>query len=154
MSEQQIKQFLMPHLVVSDARKTMEFYRRAFGAEELHTSADPTSGKVMHATMRIGDSAFLLNDEYPEMGAKSPLTIGGTPVTLNLNFDSVEKIDAAWKRAVDAGAKVAMPLENQFWGGRYGIVEDVSGHRWAFHAQVENPSEEEIAKRAAQAMKK
>ena len=154
MSNDFPKQTLMPHLVVRDAAKTIELYKKAFGAEELHRSLDPSSGKIMHATLRIGDSALLLNDEFPEMGAKAPITIGGTGVSLNLNFDSAEKIDAAWKRAVDAGAKVVMPLENQFWGGRYGIVEDSSGHRWAFHAQVENPSDDEIQKRAAQAMKK
>ena|SRR5687767_1944159 len=152
MANQAQKQMLMPHLTVRDAANTMEFYKRAFGAEEVHRSADP-SGKIMHATMRIGDSAFLLNDEYPEMGAKSPLGFGGTGVTLNLNFESADKVDAAWKRAVDAGCKVTMPIANQFWGGRYGLVEDSSGHRWAFHAQVENPSEEEIAKRAASVMK-
>src|SRR5262245_19088977 len=114
------KHTLMAHLTVSDAKKTMEFYKRAFGAEDVHVSAGP-DGRVMHATMAIGDSTFLLNDEYPEMGARSPLAMGGTAVTLNLNFDSVEKIDQAWKRAGDAGAKVIMPLDNQFWGGRYGI---------------------------------
>jgi uncharacterized glyoxalase superfamily protein PhnB len=146
------QQTLSPHLVVRDAAKLIEFYKRAFGVEELHRSPGP-DGRIMHATMAIGDSMFMLNDEYPEMGARAPLTVGGSSVTLNLNFDTVEKIDSAWKRAVDAGAKVKMPLANQFWGGRYGIVEDPSGHLWAFHAQVENPSEEEIAKRAAEAMK-
>lgn len=130
----------------------MEFYRRAFGAEEKHVSRDP-SGKVMHATMTIAGSVFHLNDEYPQMGAKAPSSFGGTGVTLNLNFPSAETVDRAWQRAVDAGAKVVMPIANQFWGGRYGIVEDSSGHRWAFHAQVETPSEEEIARRAAEAMK-
>jgi PhnB protein len=87
------------------------------------------------------------------MGAVAPLTVGGTSVTLNLNFDSAEKVDAAWKRATDAGVKVVMPIANQFWGGRYGIVEDSSGHRWALHAQVENPSDDEIRARAEKAMK-
>ena len=146
------KQTLVPHLVVKDAAKTIELYKQAFGVEEMHRSLDP-QGKIMHATMRLGDSSFLMNDEYPEMGAKAPVSIGGTSVTLNLNFSSAEKVDAAWKRAVDAGVKVVMPLANQFWGGRYGIVEDSSGHRWAFHAQVENPTDDEIAKRAAAAMK-
>jgi PhnB protein len=147
------KQTLMAHLTVRDAAKTMDFYKTAFGAEEIHRSPDP-SGKIMHATMRIAECAFLLNDEYPEMGAKAPVSLGGTSVTLTLNFATAEKVDAAWKRAVDAGVKVTMPIANQFWGGRYGIVEDTSGHRWAFHAQVENPSDAEIAKRAASAMKK
>jgi PhnB protein len=146
------KPTLMAHLNVTNAKATMDFYKRAFGAEEIEVSPDP-EGKVMHATMRIAESMFMLNDEYPQMGALSPKSIGGTAVTLNLNFPSAEKVDAAWQRATDAGAKVIMPLANQFWGGRYGIVEDVSGHRWAFHAQVETPSNEEIAKRAAQAMK-
>ena len=151
MNEQH-KQTLTPHLVVREAKATMEFYKKAFGAEELHVSVDP-QGAVMHATMRIAESTFMLNDEYPQMGARAPVTIGGTAVTLNLNFDTVEKIDSAWKRATDAGAVVVMPLDNQFWGGRYGIVADPSGHLWAFHAQVENPTEDEIRKRAADAMK-
>lgn len=153
MADHHHHQTLMAHLVVRDAAKTMELYKHAFGAEELHRSPDP-SGKIMHATMRIAESHFLLNDEYPEMGAKAPVTWGGTGVTLTLGFPTAEKVDAAWKRAVDAGLKVTMPIANQFWGGRYGMVEDTSGHRWAFHAQVENPSDDEIAKRAASAMKK
>jgi len=145
-------QKLSAHLTVRDAKATMEFYRNAFGAEEVHTSVDP-SGRVMHATMRIGDSTFNLNDEYPDMGAKAPIAFGGTAVSLTLNFETAELVDQAWKRAVDAGAKVTMPLANQFWGGRYGLVEDSSGHRWAFHAHVEEVSEEEAKKRAAAIMK-
>lgn len=145
------KSTLNPHLTVKNALETIELYKRALAAEEVHVSKDP-SGKVMHATLRVGDSVFLLNDEYPEMGAKSPATLGGTGVTLNLNFSSAEKVDSAWRRATDAGMKVKMPLANQFWGGRYGLVEDSSGHVWAFHAQVENPSDEEINRRAASAM--
>jgi PhnB protein len=147
------KQTLSAHLVVRDAAKTIDLYKHAFGAEEMHRSADP-SGKIMHATLKIGDSVFNLNDEYPEMGAKAPVTWGGTGVTLSLDFSTVDKVDAAWKRAADAGLKVTMPIANQFWGGRYGIMEDTSGHRWSFHAQVETPSDEEIAKRMAAAMKK
>lgn len=147
------KSFLMPHLVVRDAANVIDFYQRAFGAEELHRSLDP-NGKIMHATLRIGGAELMLNDEYPEMGARSPMALGGTPVMLNMNFETVEKIDQAWKRAVDAGAKVKFPLENQFWGGRYGLVEDPSGHCWAFHAEVEQPSEQEIADRAAKLYQK
>jgi uncharacterized glyoxalase superfamily protein PhnB len=143
---------LTPHLTVREAKKAMEFYKRAFGAEEVQRHAGP-DGRIMHATMAIGDSVFMLNDEYPEMGGRAPVAIGGTAVALTLNFDSAATVDGAWKRAVDAGATVKMPLDNQFWGGRYGMLEDPSGHRWAFHAQVEQPSEEEVNRRAVEAMK-
>jgi PhnB protein len=142
---------LTAHLTVRDAAALIEFYQRAFGAEQAHVSKDP-SGRIMHATLKIGDSTFNVNDEYPDMGAKSPLAFGGTAVTLTLNY-TAETIDAAWKRAVDAGAKVTMPIANQFWGGRYGMVEDTSGHRWAFHAHVENVSPEEASRRAGDIMK-
>src|SRR5204863_127737 len=91
-------QTLSAHLVVRDAKTTMDFYRKAFGAEEVHTSVDP-SGKVMHATMRIAESAFHLNDEYPQMGAMAPASFGGTGVTLSLNFDSAE-VDVDVRRVV------------------------------------------------------
>jgi PhnB protein len=142
---------LTAHLTVRDAAALIEFYQRAFGAEPAHISKDP-SGRIMHSTLRVGDSTFNVNDEYPDMGAKSPLAIGGTAVTLTLNY-TAETIDDAWKRAVDAGAKVTMPIANQFWGGRYGLVEDPSGHRWAFHAHVENVSPEEATRRAGDIMK-
>ena len=147
------KQMLTPHLVLRDAVSTMALYKKAFGAEELCVALEPDSGKVMHATMKIGNSEIQISDEFPQMGAVAPAALGGTAVTLNLDFATADKVDAAWKRAVDAGLRIAMPLANQFWGGRYGIVEDASGHRWAFHAHVENPSPEEVAKRAAAAMK-
>ena len=145
-------QRLQAHLTVRDAVAMIDFYRRAFGVEEVHVSKDP-SGRIMHATLRVGDSVFNVNDEYPDMGAKCPLAFGGTAVSLTLNFDNADAVDAAWKRAVDAGAKVTMPIANQFWGGRYGLVEDPSGHRWAFHAQVEKVSEEEATRRAGDVMK-
>jgi uncharacterized glyoxalase superfamily protein PhnB len=147
-----MKQTLMAHITVKNAAETMEFYKQAFGAEQLHCSTDP-SGRVMHATMKIGNTELAINDEFPDMGVKAPVSIGGTAVSLTLNFDSAENVDKAWKRAVDAGAKVVMPIANQFWGGRYGAIEDASGHKWAFHAQVEMVSEEEARKRAGNVMK-
>ena len=145
-------QTLIPHLTVRDGVNALEFYKRAFGAEEKYRAASP-DGRIMHATMEIGGSTFQLNDEYPEWQARAPVAIGGTAVELSLNFDSVEAVDRAWKRAVDAGVKVTMPLGNQFWGGRYGHVEDPSGHRWSFHARAETVSDDELQKRAAEALK-
>jgi PhnB protein len=146
-------QTLIPHLTVRDGASALEFYKRAFGAEEKYRVASP-DGRIMHATMEIGGSTFQLNDEYPEWQARAPISVGGTSVELSLNFDTIEAVDRAWKRAVDAGAKVTMPLANQFWGGRYGHVEDPSGHRWSFHARAETVSDDELKKRAAEALKR
>ena len=118
---------LTPHIVVKGAAKAMDFYKKAFGAEELGRHAMP-DGSIMHALMRIGDSMLMLNDEFPQMGAKGPATIGGTPVTLHIY---VQDVDKSWQQAVAAGATVTMPLADQFWGDRYGIVTDPFGHHWS-----------------------
>jgi len=136
---------MTPHLVLRDAAATMEFYKKAFGAEEIGRMPGP-DGKVMHAEMRIGDSRFMVNDEFPEMGARSPVSIGGSPVTVHLY---VPDADAVFNSAVAAGAKVKMPLADQFWGDRYGQVEDPSGHLWSIATHKEDLSSEQIAERAA-----
>jgi uncharacterized glyoxalase superfamily protein PhnB len=105
----------------------MYFYKKAFAAEELGRHAMP-DGSIMHALMRIGDSMLMLNDEFPQMGAKGPATIGGTPVTLHIY---VQDADKSWQQAVAAGATVVMPIADQFWGDRYGIVTDPFGHHWS-----------------------
>jgi uncharacterized glyoxalase superfamily protein PhnB len=107
-------------------------------------------GKIMHAELRIGDSTIMLNDEFPEMGAKSPAGIGGSPVTMHIY---VEDADALWKRAVAAGATVAMPLADMFWGDRYGKLVDPFGHHWSIGTHLEDLSHEEVARRGAEAMK-
>jgi len=132
------------HLSVREAVKAIEFYQRAFGAQLIFIHNLP-NGKVMHATLKIGDSRFQLADEFPGMGTPAPLTLGGSPVVLNI---CVENVDALFDRAVAAGAKVTVPLANQFWGARYGQVVDPFGHSWALFSHVEDVSPEELKRRA------
>lgn len=132
------------HLSVREAAKAIEFYQKAFGAQLLFVHKMP-DGKVMHATLKIGDSRLMLADEFPGMGPKSPQALGGSPVVLNIY---VEDVDALWNQAVAAGAKVTMPLANQFWGDRYGQVVDPFGHSWALLSHVEDVAPEEVERRA------
>ena len=138
---------ITPHLVVKGAAKAIDFYKAAFGAEELGRHASP-DGSIMHALLKIGDSMLMLNDEYPQMGAKGPQSIGGTPVTLNLY---VQDADQSFQRAVKAGAIVKMPIADMFWGDRYGQVTDPFGHAWsiATHKQDLTPAQVEKAAAAA-----
>jgi PhnB protein len=129
-----------PSLVVRDGAKALEFYQRAFGAEEKARIPGPDGG-IMHAEFRIGDSVVMLNDEMPEMGSKSPQSYGGTPVKF---YVYVENVDAAWKRAVDAGAKETMPLQDMFWGDRTGCLEDPFGHTWLLAQHVADATPEEM----------
>ena len=130
-----------PHLTVHDAKRALEFYQKAFGAQVLHVSNAP-NGKVMHASIRIGDSPVMLNDEFPEFGS-GPVTPETGGVTLHLYF---EDVDSAFQRAVSAGAAVKMPLADQFWGDRYGQVMDPFGYRWSLGAHVRDVSPEEVEK--------
>ena len=133
---------ITPHLIVRDAAKVIDFYKKAFGAEEIMRMPGP-SGAIMHAELRIGDSAIMLGDEKPEMGCKSPQTLGGSPVSF---YVYVQDVDAAWKRAVDAGVKIRMPLTDMFWGDRSGQVEDPFGHAWSLSQHVKDLTPEEIKK--------
>lgn len=135
-----------PSLVVADGAKAIEFYKKAFGAQEIYRFAAP-DGSIMHAVVQIGDSMIMLGDEMEGPGGRSPRTIGGTAVSLFIYQDNV---DARWKRAVDAGAKVVQPLADQFWGDRGGCVEDPSGHQWWLAQHVKDLSEAEL-KEAAEA---
>jgi PhnB protein len=139
---------LTPHIVVKGAAKAIDFYKKAFGAEELGRHAAP-DGSIMHALMRIGDSMLMLNDEFPQMNCKGPTSIGGTAVTLNLY---VQDADKSWERAVQAGAKVKMPIQDQFWGDRYGIVTDPFGHDWSIATHKKDMSPAELAAAAKAAM--
>ena len=141
---------LTPHLTVRDADKALEFYKNALGAEVLHVARMP-DGKVMHAGLQIGDSMLMLNDEAPEFGALSPLSTGGTGVTIHIY---TENVDAAFNRAVSAGARVKMPLMDQFWGDRYGIVADPFGHNWSIATHVKDMSPEEMQRAQDEAMAK
>jgi uncharacterized glyoxalase superfamily protein PhnB len=136
---------LTPHIVVNGAAKAIEFYKQAFGAEETFRLPMP-DGSIMHATIKIGDSMLMLNDEFPAMGAKGPLSIGGTPLTLHLY---VTDVDQAFARAVKAGAKVKLPLADQFWGSRYGIVSDPFGHDWSLATHKQDLTKEQVMQGAA-----
>lgn len=133
---------LTPHLTVRNATEALEFYKKALGAEVLHVAKMP-DGKIMHAALRIGDSMLMLNDEMPEHGALSPLAHNGTGVMIHIY---TEDADGAFNRAVSAGAQVRMPLMDQFWGDRYGIVIDPYGHQWSIATHVKDISPEEMRK--------
>ena len=139
-----------PYLIIKDAARAIEFYKKAFGATEIMRMAEP-SGKVTHAEIKIGDSPIMLADEFPEMGARSPQTIGGSPVSI---FLYVENVDALANQAIAAGAKVLMPVQDQFWGDRYGKLADPFGHLWDIATHKEDVAPEEIHKRAAAAFGK
>jgi len=137
-----------PHLTVRDCAAMMEFYKQAFGAVEKRRSPGPDGKTIMHAEMKIGDSTIFLNDEFPEMGAFSPLSTKGTAVTLHL---MVEDADQQFQQAVSAGAEVVMPLADQFWGDRYGIVKDPSGHHWSIAHHAEDLTPQQMQERMAKA---
>ena len=139
----EVKPALSPHLVVDDAAGAIEFYVKAFGANEIGRVPGP-GGKLVHAALEINGSTVLLNDDFPEMsGGKSmtPTSLGGTPVTIHLTVTDVE---AKFQRALDAGATVVAPLEDQFWGDRYGVIRDPFGHHWSLGQPVREVSMEEI----------
>ena len=139
---------LTPHLVVKDATQAIEFYKKAFGAEEIRRAPAPDGKSIMHAELQIGDSRLLLVDEFPEMDCRGPQSIGGTPVTIHVY---VTDVDAAFNKAVDAGAEMKMPLADMFWGDRYGVLTDPFGHSWSLATHKEDVTAEEIAKRAREA---
>ena len=138
-----------PHLVCAGAADAIEFYKKAFGAREEARLPGP-GGKLMHAMIRIGDSAVMLVDEMPEHGALGPKSLKGSPVTIHLY---VENADATVERAVKAGAKVIMPVADMFWGDRYGQLEDPFGHHWSVGTHVRDVSMEEM-QQAMKAMQK
>ena len=133
-----------PHLICAGASDAIEFYRRAFGATEVSRLPGP-DGKLMHAAVQIGDSVVMLTDEWPEWGSLAPKTRGGASVTIHLY---VENVDAFAARAIAAGAKVVLPVQDMFWGDRYGILEDPSGHRWSVATHTRDLSPAEIQEAA------
>jgi PhnB protein len=132
---------LTPHITVQDAVKAIEFYKRAFGAQEIARHMTPDGKTVMHAQIKVGDSQIMLANEFPPM-CLSPKSRGGTSVTLHLY---VLDADAAFDRAVKAGCTVKMPIADQFWGDRYGAVEDPFGHMWAIATHTRDLSPEQMA---------
>ncbi len=135
---------LSPHLTVRDATKAIEFYKKGFGAQVLGVHHTP-DGKVMHAALKIGDSILMLNDEFPGMSAPSPQGLGGTTVTINIYTEDADRV---YNQAVSAGATVAMPLKDQFWGDRYGLLTDPFGHRWAVATHKEDVTPAEMEQRS------
>jgi len=133
-----------PAIIVRGAAEAIEFYKRAFGAEEVSRMTGP-DGKVAHAEIRIGDSVVMLGDENPQWGTFSPLSTNGVPGSLHLY---VADADAAYERALRAGAKVRYPIEDAFWGDRYGKVTDPFGHEWGIATRVREVSPEEMQQAA------
>jgi len=141
---------LTPYLVVKDAARAIEFYKRAFGASVV-ARMDGPNGKIMHAELKIGDSMMMLSDEMPGSGARSPQTLGGSSVNI---FLYVDKVDDVFQQAVSAGAKVDMPVADQFWGDRYGKLTDPFGHSWSLGTHVRDVSPEEMKNAMQEAMAK
>jgi len=141
---------LTPFLTVRNAVKAIEFYKQAFGAQERGVAKDPT-GKVMHAEVKIGDSIIMLSDEFPEFGSLSPES-GGSP-SMGLHI-YIENVDQAFDRAVKAGAKVEMPVMDQFWGDRYGKLKDPFGHKWSIATHTKDMSADEMKHAMDDAMAK
>jgi PhnB protein len=138
-----------PYLIVKDAPRAIEYYKKAFGATELMRFTDPR-GRVGHAEIRLGTSLVMLADEHPEMNILGPQSLGGSAVGLLLY---VEDVDAAFDRALAAGASVVKPLQDQFYGDRSGTLIDPFGHKWTLATHKEDVSAEELRRRAAAAMK-
>jgi PhnB protein len=138
---------LTPHIVVRDLERAAGWYADAFGAVERSRIPLP-GGKVMTIELAFGDSTVMAADEFPDAGILSPLSIGGTAVVLHLQTDNV---DAAWERALAAGASVHRPLQDTFWGDRHGQVDDPFGHRWGLAQHIRDVPHEEIVRAAAEA---
>ena len=133
-----------PYLIVKGAAKAIEFYKQAFGASEVMRMGGP-DGKVGHAEIKIGDSRVMLADEFPDMGALSPQSLGGAGVSLLLY---VERVDAVFKQTIAAGAKELRPVKDQFYGDRSGTLQDPFGHVWTVATHMEDLSPEEMSKRS------
>ncbi len=139
-----------PYLALRDAARALDFYKKAFGAEEIMRMPMPGGG-IMHAEIRIGDSQVMLSDEFPGAGVKSPESAGTTTASLYLY---VEDVDAAFHRAVAAGARPVMPPADMFWGDRYASVADPFGHQWGIATHKEDVPPEEMKRRGAEWMSK
>jgi PhnB protein len=139
---------ITPYLVISGAAKAIDWYKQAFGAQQTLRMEDPTTGKIGHAELKIGDSYIMLADEYPDMGYRSPKTLGGAGISLLLY---VKDVDGTVKQAVDAGAKLERPLQDQFYGDRTGTIQDPFGHVWTIATHIEDVSPEEMLERSKKA---
>jgi PhnB protein len=138
-----------PYLSVHNPAQALDFYKRAFGAEEVMRMNNP-QGAVSHAEIKIGDSIVMLAEESPSSGLRSPQSLGASTVSILLY---VNDVDSAFKQAISAGAKEQQPLSNMFWGDRYGRLTDPFGHSWSLATHVEDVAPEEMQKRAQELMK-
>jgi PhnB protein len=135
---------ITPQMVVKGVAAAIDWYTRALGAHELLRNAAPDGASIMHAELLLGDSRFFVVDEFPD-SVVSPSTLGGTTVTMHLY---VPDVDDLFNRAVEAGATVVMPVADQFWGDRYGILRDPFGHRWSIASRIEDLSPKKLQDRA------
>ena len=138
---------ITPHLVIKECGKAIDFYKKAFDAREIYRSLMP-DGRIMHAMIQVGNSFVMMADEFPDMGAKGPKTIGGTSVSLHIYTEDADKL---FNQAIAAGATQIMPINDMFWGDRYGQILDPFGHSWAIATHKNDVSPEEM-ERAAKEM--
>jgi PhnB protein len=139
---------ITPYLAVDGAAEAIEYYKKAFGAKE-RGRMDVPGGKIGHAELEIGDSLVMLSDALPQFSTRSPKELGGTSVSVHMY---VEDVDAVVKQAIEAGATVTAEVADQFWGDRFGIVQDPFGHQWTISTHVEDVPPEEMAERAKAAI--
>jgi PhnB protein len=139
-----------PYLTLNDCARAIDFYKRAFGAQEI-SRMDGPPGKIGHAEIRIGDSVVMLADEMPGAGGRSPKSLGGTTTGI---FLYVTDVDSSYKQAVDAGAQADMPPTDMFWGDRFGRLTDPFGHSWSMATHKEDVAPAEMRKRMQQEMAK
>lgn len=132
-----------PYLIIRGAAKAIDFYKKAFGAVELARYEDG-KGRIGHAEIKIGNSLIMLADEHPEMGYKSPDSLGGSPVMIHIY---IQDVDSVFARAVAEGATIRQPLENKFYGDRAGALTDPFGHSWGLATHIEDVSPEEMKRR-------
>ncbi len=139
---------LTPYLVCRNAAKAIEFYKKAFGAEEIYRNCVHGTDRIMNAQLRIGNSILMLNDEFPDFGSLGPSDERPSSVTIHLY---VEDVDAVFGRAVKAGAEVTMPVDDMFWGDRFGSLKDPFGHKWSIGTRIEDLTPAEMEERAKHA---
>ncbi|HYG00503.1 MAG TPA: VOC family protein [Candidatus Saccharimonadales bacterium] len=142
---------ITPSLIVKDGIKAIDYYKKVFDAKDKGTMMTPDGKSIAHAELEIGDSKIMLSDEFPEMNCLSPASIGGSPISLYLY---VEDVDKTFNLAVSEGASVLYPVADQFWGDRHGSIKDPFGHIWSISTHVKDLAEEEIKKAAAEAFSK
>lgn len=140
---------LAPYIAVKDARAAIDFYVEAFGAEEIFALTNPSDGRIGHAELKFGDVTLMISDEFPDFGALSPDTIGGSPVKLYIRVDNVDEIFA---RALDLGGIETRPVKDQFFGERSGALMDPFGHTWFLSMKIEDVSPDEMQRRWTEAM--